>query len=538
MTLVCVSILVRRVESALADAEEAKRGGADLVEFRIDEFFGGELESPAGEDEVRGLLRLVGGSALPCIVTCRRAEEGGAYDGSEEARVSLLERLGVAGGAGEHPPRYFDIELAAFERSANIRQKIGIAAGRGAGLILSVHDAKGRPEDLWRRVERLRRATLASVVKVAYRARSLRDSLELLELPRQIGMPAIALGMGEFGVMSRVLAPKFGGFLTFASLREESVTAPGQPTLRELLGMYRFRRIGRGTRVYGVVGWPVGHSRSPLVHNAAFERAGVDAVYLPMAVAADGDGEASYASFKGTMLELIGHEGLGFSGCSVTMPHKENLVRLARERRWELDEASSTIGAGNTLVRRGASWSVHNTDGEAIAGLLRETMDGLEGGIRGARVAVLGAGGAGRAAANSCARSGAGVAIWSRSEARARRAAEELTRGGVSPGTVEAVSLEEVIRGRFDVVVHATPRGMNDDGAVLTAGELLGCVAGGVVMETVYAPARTTLIERAHEAGCAVIDGLSVFARQAEMQSELFTGVHPGAGVFEGLVRG
>ena len=179
---------------------------------------------------------------------------------------------------------------------------------------------------------------------------------------------------------------------------------------------------------------------------------------------------------------------------------------------------------------------MHNTDGAAIVGLLREAT----GGLVGRRVAVLGAGGAGRAAAHACAMEGAGVAIWSRGLDRAERAVRELRHamGRERSGAVVSVTLEDVIRGRFDVVVHATPRGMNGDGALLTREELTGCAGGGVVMETVYSPARTALVERAEEAGCRVVDGLSVFVRQAEKQSELFTGIWPEVGVFEGLVRG
>ena len=92
----------------------------------------------------------------------------------------------------------------------------------------------------------------ADVVKVACTARSLRDCLEAFELPGLLGVPTVALCMGPFGFPSRVLAPKFGGFLTFAALDEDSATAPGQPTLSQLMDLYRFRSIDTKTEVYGV----------------------------------------------------------------------------------------------------------------------------------------------------------------------------------------------------------------------------------------------------------------------------------------------
>ncbi|MCX5652707.1 MAG: type I 3-dehydroquinate dehydratase, partial [Planctomycetota bacterium] len=142
----------------------------------------------------------------------------------------------------------------------------------------------GRPIDLLRRVAAMQDDPLVSIVKLAWMARSIRDNLEAFDLLATRTKPLIALLMGEFGLMSRVLAPKFGGFLTFASDAEGSGTAPGQPTARELRDLYRFGAIGPATRVFGVVGWPVAHSRSPAFHNARFAEHGYDGVYLPLPV--------------------------------------------------------------------------------------------------------------------------------------------------------------------------------------------------------------------------------------------------------------
>lgn len=100
----------------------------------------------------------------------------------------------------------------------------------------------------------------------------------------EIKVPMIGLVMGERGLMSRVLSPKFGGFLTFGSLEAGFVSAPGQPTVEELLDLYNFRLIGPDTKVYGVVGNPISHSKSPLIYNAAFKSIGYDGIYLPLLV--------------------------------------------------------------------------------------------------------------------------------------------------------------------------------------------------------------------------------------------------------------
>lgn len=325
MTLVCVPILVESPEAALADARAARDGGADLVEFRVDTYFTGEgFDGGEGEPEalrqIGQVLRLVAESALPCIVTCRPVLEGGHYEGPDSARIALFERLGSASvdpGKGEFPPRYIDVELATYARSENIKQKINLAVDHPAqvrdvatSLILSAHDFNSRPPDLIRQLERMYSEPACRVVKFAYRARSLRDNLELLDIlaDNQAGVgggkPIIALAMGPFGLMSRVLAPKFGAFLTFASLRRSSGTAPGQPVLTELLDLYRFRSIGSATGVYGVVGWPVEHSLSPHVHNAGFEAIGHDGVYLPLPIPPE------YEHFKATVLAMIDHPHL------------------------------------------------------------------------------------------------------------------------------------------------------------------------------------------------------------------------------------
>jgi 3-dehydroquinate dehydratase/shikimate dehydrogenase len=556
-TLLCVSILVQDASSALGDAHAARGAGADLVEYRVDECFSG-TPGPAGADsaEVAAILRMVAESPLPCIVTCRTVAEGGAYDGDEPARISLFERLGTAFGPGEHPPRYIDAELAAMERSANIRRKVMLAVNHPeqlrdlrTSLILSMHDMERRPPDLARKLLRMRAEPAAAVLKIAYRARSIRDNLELFDLLADRERPTIALGMGEFGLMSRVLAPKFGGFLTFASLRPETATAPGQPTIRELLGLYRFRSIGPRTRVYGVVGWPIGHSLSPRVHNAGFEAIGHDGVYLPMPVpgsrAQRADTSTSpdepadaYTAFKATVLELADHPRLDLAGLSVTSPHKENLVALAVERGWSIEPASRSIGAANTLsverdpAGRMTSARVFNTDAPAVRDLLHAALGGCER----RRIVVLGAGGAARAAAWALADAGAAVTIVNRTPQRAKAVADAMRglAGTVAAG--DSTSFPEC-----DACVHCTPVGMAETPvqgqSPLSTADLRNFSPRTVVLDTVYAPLRTPLLRAAEAAGLRTIDGAAVFIAQAHAQFHAWTGSAPPRGLFNRIVK-
>lgn len=553
MTLLCVPIMVDEPESALADAREARHRGADLVEFRVDAYFSGARDEQ-GQRETDAIVAMVSASPLPCIVTCRPVLEGGQYDGPDDLRISLFERLGtMSATAGEHPPRYLDVELLTYARSENLKQKINLAVDHPAqvrdlstSLILSTHDFHTRPPDLIRRIEQMFTEPACKVAKVAYRARSLRDNLELLDilqLAREHGKPMIALGMGPFGLMSRVLAPKFYGFLTFASLRRESATAPGQPIVSELLDLYRFRAITGATKVFGVIGDRVEHSLSPAVHNAGFEHAGFDGVYLPMPVA------AGYESFKATVLAMIDHPYLDLAGLSVTIPHKENLVRLAREQlaegdaRWSEDALSQRCGAANTLVVRRdargaiASLAVHNTDGPAAIAGLRAAAAGAPL----TRICVLGAGGTARAVATAAILDGYRVTIANRTLDRARALADELHTSLALKEPPEAVALERFADATPDAIVNCTSVGMAggpDPGASPVDLAALGPRAAAVTVgDCVYRPLQTPLLRQADQLGARRADGLTMFVAQAAAQFALWTGLPAPLALFETVAR-
>ncbi len=528
--LLCVPILVSDTPSALRDAQAAKDLGADLVEFRIDDLFHGHAT------EEQAVAHLVDYTPLPCIVTCRPAgPEGGHYDGPENARLALYQRLGTAMGTTS-PPRFIDVELSTYQRSANIQQKVQLAVGYPAerrelqtSLILSSHDFQGRPADLSRRILAMRSVPAAKVLKVAFLARSVRDNLELFDLLADRDRPTIALAMGEFGLMSRVLAPKFGGFLTFASLRDTSATAPGQPTLRDLIDLYRFRSISPATAVYGVVGYPVAHSLSPHIHNAGFEAIGHDGVYLPLPVA------PGYESLKATLLELLHHAPLNLQGLSVTSPHKESLAALAREQGWELDPISRAIGSANSLaIRPGSTPRVLNTDTPALVGSLDEAL----GGFAVKRIAIVGAGGLGRAAAMGLAAAGATLVISNRTRSRAEELALALQ--PTAGGRITAASAADLAEIRCDAYVNCTPVGMagGPSGPLPVAvGEIASIAPRAVVMDTIYNPLQTPLLAAAAGAGLRTLTGLPMFIAQAAAQFSVWTGKPAPAALFERIAR-
>ncbi len=542
MTHLCVPIMVRTVEDALAIAARAAEHGADLVEYRIDHF----------TDDLEGLTRLIDGSPLPCVVTCRPIWEGGFYDGEEQKRISVIEHVGLPTAAGKSPT-YIDVELAGYQVSANLRQKVGLVVDHArqvrhitTGLILSSHDFKTRPVDLFQRVNAMGEAPACRVAKVAWRARSLRDNIEAFELLEARPKPMIALCMGEEGLPSRVLAKKFGALLTFAAIDAETGTAPGQPTIREIKDLYRWDAINPETKVYGVIGWPVGHSMSPAIHNAGFDAVGHDGVYLPMPI------PEAYEHFKATVGAWLDYAPLDFKGASVTIPHKENLLKFVEERGGEIEGLAKLIGAANTLtVREDGSLYASNSD---YAGALDAVCAGLDitrEGLKGKRIGVIGAGGAARAIVAGFAGHGATVVVYNRTLEKAQQLAEMFTadrlRGlapGVDePGKVVAMPMEKLKDSCCEVFINCTPVGMYPKVEGTPFEGLKDVIASGkakctvAVFDTIYNPIETRLLKEAEEAGCVTIPGTEMFVRQAAAQFEGWTGKGAPVDVFRRVLE-
>ncbi|MEM6256973.1 MAG: shikimate dehydrogenase [Planctomycetota bacterium] len=509
MTKLCVPIMVDSAEQARADAQAAKQAGADLVELRLDRF----------ADDRDDAAALVRDCPLPCIVTIRPDWEGGDYDGDDMHRIALIEFIGTAcAGQG---PAYFDIELATYDRSANLRQKVMLVVDHAGqprptdtGLILSSHDFNGRPADLIRRVKAMADYGSCRVVKLAWTARSLRDNLEAFEIIRQRNKPTIALCMGELGLMSRVLAKKFGALLTFAAIDDARSSAPGQPTIYELKTLYRWDTLDQDTQVFGVIGDPVGHSMSPAIHNAGFDAVDYNGVYLPMRIPKE------YEHFKATVASFLDTPGLDFRGASVTIPHKQNLLRFVDQAGGKIEPLAKIIGAANTLtVRDDGSLYASNTDYAAALDSVCDAMGIHREGLRGARVAVLGAGGAARAVVAGYKHYGADVAVYNRTLEKAEALAHTFD---VEAGTHEAAQ-----SAGFDILINCTPIGMHPNEAAAPFDFTRQQSAASnprIVFDTIYNPVETRLLRKAKAAGCTTVSGVEMFVRQAAVQFELWTG--------------
>ncbi len=537
MSLICVPIAVEdhgEITLALERAARARALGARLIEWRCD---GLASRAAHAEEAVAWMTQLVHASPLPSIVTIRSALEGGTCSLEEKTRLALLARLARA----EHAPRMIDLEFAAIApdgdndmarallASALMPRDVDAAPTK---IIASTHDFSGRPSDLMRRVAAMQEDPLVSVIKLAWMARSIRDNLEAFDILASRAKPTIALLMGEYGLMSRVLAPKFGGFLTFASEAAGAGTAPGQPTIRDIRDLYRFGSIGPATKVFGIIGWPVAHSRSPAYHNARFAESSYDGVYLPLPIPPE------WEHFKASLGALIDHDRLDFAGASVTLPHKEHLVRFVLERGGSVDPDAAWLGAANTLVvaPHGTPDAQRlvacNTDMPAAVDVLAGALATRGRALAQARVAVLGAGGVARAVAGGLALAGATVVLFNRNHARAESLANLLSgrerpdgsRTRVFAGREEDFSCNAPRCEQFHAFVHCTPVGM--EGGPDPNGSLLPLDAhiddGVVVMDTVYTPKETPFLREARSRGAYIVDGESMFLKQAELQSRLF----------------
>jgi 3-dehydroquinate dehydratase/shikimate dehydrogenase len=363
----------------------------------------------------------------------------------------------------------------------------------------------------------------------------LRDNLEAFDLLQQRHKPTIALCMGEFGLPSRILAKKFGALLTFAALDADQATAPGQPTIDELKTRYRWDKLNEDTQVYGVIGWPVGHSMSPHIHNAGFDAVDHNGVYLPMPIPAE------YEHFKASVGAWLDFPPLRFRGASVTIPHKENLLRFVKERGGEIEPLAQTIGAANTLtVRDDGSLYAANTDYAAAldavcagVGVPREELNEF-------RVAVIGAGGAARAIVAGFADCGATVVIYNRTFEKAEALAKSFKD---APGHVVAARMEKLCDSCCHIFINCTPIGMHPHvdatpmplDLMKSRGEAWG--PGTVVFDTVYNPVQTKLLHDARKEGCVTIPGAEMFVRQAAGQFGQWTGVDAPLNLFRDVVH-
>lgn len=488
--MICVSIGRTRLKMMRAEHEALGKAGAELVELRLDWL-----------KQIPDISLLLKHRPTPTVVTCRRAEDRGKWKGTEEQRLTLL-RSAIVDGV-----EFVDLEL-------DVAKKIP-RYGK-TRRIVSYHNFEETPDNLSSIYEQMRDLD-ADVIKIVTMANSPADGVRMLELVAGTKIPTVGFCMGEFGLFTRVVCGKYGAPFTYASFSSEREMAPGQISFREMIELYRHHRINEQTRVFGLLGDPIAHSYSPRLHNRAFERENMNAVYLPFRI--------SEQHFAPSMKAL---RRLNVEGFSVTIPHKERALTQADH----VDDNVKEIGAANTLYRNARGiWFAANTDFEAAMTTLRQATQRAgwpDGGFKDRKVLILGAGGVAKAIGLGIVRGGGLLTLCGRTKSRAKELAEKLG--------CQSCSWENRGAQRPEILINCTPIGMfpNMDE---TPFEQNWMTDGMVIFDTIYNPENTLLIKLARERNCHIASGLEMFVQQAAKQFECFTGQNPPLDTFRETLK-
>ncbi len=482
---ICVPITETNPDAFLAAIVEAAQS-ADVIELRLDYLTASDCAAV-----IEKLPALAEGEKL--LLTFRPREQGGQRDLSLQDRQTFWRNL---------PPELLDaIRFADFEYDMveSFGEQSPVPWDK---VICSWHNFAETPDDLSARYDRMA-ATPAAVVKIATMAKGIGDCLRTFELIEYAKgkKPVIALAMSLAGLATRVLSLSRGALLTFGSLRRGAESAAGQPTVNDLRQLYRIKQLNRESEIFGIIGNPVGHSRSPLMHNPVLEMLGRNGVYLPFEV------EDAGRFIKDFVCPATKKLDWNLKGLSVTIPHKLAVMPHLDH----IDATAKTIGAVNTIVVEGEKLVGYNTD---VTGAMKPLEEMIR--LRGARVAVIGAGGSARAICYGLSQRGAEVTIFARDLRKAQPLANEFN---------AKLAALDAFSGDTDIVINCTPLGMlhHSEGQSPLSAESLQSVK--LVYDLIYTPEETALLRDAKAAGCQALGGLAMLVGQASEQFRLWTGL-------------
>ena len=456
---------------------------ADLAELRVD---------CLDDDDRLYIRRFPELAGIPVILTVRRDVDGGYFSSGEGARLKLLANgLAYANADSRLNFAYVDIE-----EDFNAPSLEEAARTFGTRIIRSCHDLKGSIDDISTKIKSMKRAG-DEIVKIAVSVKSTYDVLNVFRASSTfIKQDKVLICMGHYGIYSRILAERFGSFLTYSSALSENVIpgAPGQMDVRELSDLYHFKKITKDTKIYGVIGNPLKSSVSPWFFNTVFNLENADCVYVPFPVTDVND-----------FLNLA--DGLNIQGLSITVPYKETVLPYIKEK----SEIAESIGACNTMYRKGDIWYGDNTD---YAGFTMSLLNFLgRKDLKRRKITIIGAGGVSRAVAAEIFKMGGKALILNRTVHKAASIASlyNFRWGGLDNHGIDLMS-------KFnDIIIQTTSVGMEgyDEGDPLETYEFSGKES---VMDLIYTPDQTPFLKRAASAGCKILNGYDMVIRQACLQ--------------------
>jgi 3-dehydroquinate dehydratase/shikimate dehydrogenase len=486
----CISICAKSSEEVFEKIVRAE-DLADVIEVRFD--------CIDAEERIE-IAKRISATGKNFLITFRPSEQGGNSDLSVEVRKEFWSLVPNTKWADAEPDIIEDVETRGFEK-----------------LICSYHASSNTVANI-KQIFALLADTKAEILKIAVPAESAVDAIpvwNLLESAKAENKSVVPIAMGEAGKWTRVLGPAYGAFMTYASLEAGSETAPGQISAEEMLNVFRVKELDRETEVFGIIAGDTSYSLSPWMHNAAFKNAGMNRVFLPLQT--DKIDEFLVRMVKTSTREV----DINFRGFSVTNPHKRSVIPHLNG----LDDAALKIGAVNTINIEDGRLIGYNTDAPGFVAPLKKVL----GSVKGARVAIAGAGGAARACAFALKQEGANVAIFSRSYKKAQDLADAI---GVKAG-----AMNNTFRpGTIDILVNATPigtKGAAEDVAIAVSEQLNGLK---LVYDLVYNPLETRLIKEARRAGVPAIGGLDMLLAQGARQFEIWTGEKPSLETMKAVV--
>ena len=470
---------------------EKYRKYTDIVELRAD-----YLEP----NERLHIRRFPEKAGLPVILTLRRDVDGGQFAAGEGARIALLSKaLAFADADLRRNFAYVDLEeylhIPSLEEAARTF---------GTKIIRSYHNLEGIDDDLVKRIRGLHRVG-DEIVKVAVMPHNIEDVLKIFRAAWDtMDIEKILLGMGPFGLITRILAEQLGSMVTYAAVKGESDfpdTHLGQLDAKELIDSYRFRNITYKTRIFGIAGYPLKVSFSPPFFNTIFKFENIDAVYIPFS-------SDSIESF----LKLA--NALGLAGASITVPHKETILPYLAK----ISDEVKSIGACNTIVYSPQGWVGYNADAAGFSDSLLNFINKKT--LRGSRVTIVGAGGVARSVASEIYRLKGKALILNRTAQRARNLASIY---GFDWGLLDPQGIK-LIKKYSEVIIQATSLGMEGHDENVDPLELYDFTGREIVMDLIYKPEKTLCLKRAEKAGCKILNGYDMLMRQARLQYGYFIG--------------
>ncbi len=479
-TDVCIPITAETIKQAIADLKKAEKF-VNLIELRIDFI--------KGIDEKK-LKRLLEIKKKKIIVTCRPKSLCGNFDGNEEKRIQLLKK------SIELNADFIDIEIGLNKDTI----KNIINNKNNTKIIVSYHNFNETPNleklnNVYNEIKKLS----PDLIKIVTSANSINDNFIIFSLLKGKN-ELTAFCMGLSGQISRILAPKYGSKMTFASLKEGRESASGQISIEEMKNVYNVSLINDETKVLGVIGEFAENSMSKYMHNANFREKKLDFIYMP------------FKAKKEELKEFINNfRKFGFVGASATIPHKVEVMKYTDK----IDKTAKQIGAVNTIVNKNGKLVGYNTDYYGAVEALKEKTK-----LKNKKALVVGAGGGARAVVYGLKKENSSVTIINRTIEKARILAKEFN---VEYDNIK--NMKNFIKNN-EIIINTTSVGMAPDTneSIINGNNL---IKGKIVMDLVYKPSETKLIKLARKSKCRVITGDRMLIYQAIGQFKLWTGQEP-----------